>query len=349
MKPVDCLPFWPKLGRSYPFARGKNFRKMTQEAMHEFIGSDKHPWLPHGLRAVRHRCSVDSFRDEREHRTDYKTPHGSMRGVRRFDEPSRAWYPVEFPIKKREDIALMTEVCQDTTMELDKETLEKARARVKSTGENGATGAGVGTTPLMEFVEHLAGVENAHLLLVDHTHEVEDLFEALQQVNVRRAHIMAEHSPADMLYMTENTSTTLISPDQFRRYCRPHLRQVGEILRAHDRRLVFHMCGHLKAVLHDIGELPASAVEAFTAPTLGNTTLMDGRSAMSDKCLVGGTQAPDWTQSAQFIIGKIAEALDPMPHHRGIVVTSAGVMPPRCEPETIKTVCEWVKRFPARM
>ena len=40
--------------------------------------------------------------------------------------------------------------------------------------------------------------------------------------------------------------------------------------------------------------------------------------------------------------------LDELPHTRGVVVTSAGVMPPLAEPETIKTVCEWVCNYPPR-
>jgi len=35
--------------------------------------------------------------------------------------------------------------------------------------------------------------------------------------------------------------------------------------------------------------------------------------------------------------------------HRGIVPTSAGVMPPLAKPETIRQVCEWVKAYPVRV
>jgi len=55
------------------------------------------------------------------------------------------------------------------------------------------------------------------------------------------------------------------------------------------------------------------------------------------------------TRSADEIISQLEIDLDALPHHRGIVVTSAGVMPPMCKPETIKEVCEWVKQYPARM
>ena len=108
------------------------------------------------------------------------------------------------------------------------------------------------------------------------------------------------------------------------------------------------MCGLLKDLLPDLNEVPASAFEAFTSPTLGNTSLADGRSACPEKCLIGGTNAMLWTRPAERIIAKIEADLDELPHHRGIVVTSAGVMPPLCEPETIKRVCQWIKGYEPR-
>ena len=152
-----------------------------------------------------------------------------------------------------------------------------------------------------------------------------------------------------MLYLVENTSTTLISPAQYRRYCGRHVGEYAALTNAAGRNLVLHMCGHLKAILGDLTRIPAQAFEAFTSPTLGNTTLLNGRSACPDKCLIGGTNAMLWTQTADEIISKIEEDLDELPHHRGVVVTSAGVMPPMCTPDTVKRVCEWVKQYPARM
>jgi hypothetical protein len=53
-------------------------------------------------------------------------------------------------------------------------------------------------------------------------------------------------------------------------------------------------------------------------------------------------------KTANQIIAQIERDLDALPHHRGIVVTSAGVMPPACRPETIRQVCAWVKSYRAR-
>jgi hypothetical protein len=106
------------------------------------------------------------------------------------------------------------------------------------------------------------------------------------------------------------------------------------------------MCGHLYDVLPDVDKLPAAAIEAFTSPPVGNTTLKDGRAACSDKCLIGGTNAVLWTKTAGEIFNEINHDLNDLAHQRGIVVTSAGVMPPLCKPETIKEVGDLVKAYP---
>ncbi|HUV39988.1 MAG TPA: uroporphyrinogen decarboxylase family protein [Planctomycetota bacterium] len=349
MQPVDRLPFWPKLDAAYPRWRTGRFAGKSNDALHDVIGSDKHVWIPHGLREVRTKTSTKSTRADDTRTTVYRTPHGEMREVYRFDEDSQAWHPIEFPVKTAQAIRLMTEMYADVEVEFDAKVLEEARAQVREIGGDAFTAGTVGTSPLMWFVEHLAGVVNAHLFLADCPDEVQALFDAMQRKNVRRAELLADRHPADMFYMVENTSTSLISPTQFRKYCMPTLRECTEIVNARGRLMVYHMCGLLKDLLGDIATLGAAGVEAFTAPTLGNTTLLDGRTACPDLCFVGGTQATFWTKPAEDIIAKVDEALAPLPHHRGLVITSAGVMPPMCEPETIRTVCDWVKTYPAKM
>ncbi len=128
----------------------------------------------------------------------------------------------------------------------------------------------------------------------------------------------------------------------------PQIGEIGRLAVAAGKRLGLHMCGHLKALLPDLATLPAVAYEAFTSPTLGNTTLLDGRTHCPNVCLIGGTNAMLWTKPAAAIIAGIEEALDALPHHRGIVLTSAGVMTPLCKPETIREVGEWVRSYAVR-
>lgn len=349
MQPVDRLPFWPKLNAAYPQAQDAPFRDMGLDAIHDWIGSDKHQGIADCTREVRKRTAVEIRRTDGTMQTLYRSPHGERRLVQMFDEPSKSWHPTEFPVKTREDVRFMTGIFADVTVELDTAALHKAQDQAARIGQSAVTTNGIGTSPLMRWVEWLAGIENAHYLLADHQAEVEALFEAMHEVLLKKTRIHCEHSPADVFYMIENTSTTLISPDQYRRYCARHVGDYARLTHAADRNLILHMCGHLKALLPELARIPAQAFEAFTSPTLGNTSLRDGRCACPDTCLIGGTNAMLWTKTADEIIAKIAADLAELPHHRGIVLTSAGVMPPMCRPETIKQVCDWVKRYPVRL
>ena len=348
MKAVDRLPFWPKIGGSYPRAQSGPFCEMDPNAVIEWTGSDPHTHVGPPTRDVRKNTSFETVKRNGVTQRIYRTRHGSLEQTERFDEESQSMHPMTFPVKTAADIPLMIEWYEDGQVEFDADALEKSKASAAETGQRALIGTGIGESPLMLWVEHLAGIENAHYLLADCTAEVEALFDVIHRSLARRAEIICEHSPADVFYMTENTSTTLISPEQYRRYCLRHLGEYARIANAHCRPMVLHMCGHLKALLPDLATLPVSAFEAFTSPTLGNTTLLDGRTACPSTCLIGGTNAMLWLRPANEIIAKIEQDLNALPHHRGIVVTSAGVMPPRCKPETIKAVCEWVKTYPVR-
>jgi uroporphyrinogen-III decarboxylase len=346
MKPIDRLPFWPKIDGSYAQHQTAEFQGIN---LHDWIGSDKHVHCPPPFRESHSECSCTSENEGKLRRTLFQVGNRTLESVYQHDQDSSSWHPTVFPISTRDDVLAMAKFFRDTTVELSPENIERAKEVCSNVGENGVIVDGIGESPLMRFVEHLAGVENAHFLLADCRDDVEELFDAMHQDLLRRAEIAAEHSQADATYLVENTSTTLISPAQYARYCFKHITDYGNAMQGGGKRVILHMCGHLKGLLDQLNNVPANAFEAFTSPTLGNTSFLDGRTGCPEKCLVGGTNAMLWLKSADKIIAKIKQDLDELPHHRGIVVTSAGVMPPFCRPETIREVCEFVKQYPVRL
>jgi len=349
LQPVDCLPFWPKFDAAYPRAQAAAFRDMDNAGLHAWVGSDRQIWVGAGLREIRARTAVESKVNGDVMRTVYRAPHGEMEEVQRFDDSSQAWHPVVFPVRTVEDVKAMTAVYEDVNLEVDPEAMRRAATEVERIEQRAVTAAAIGTSALMHWVQELAGVEMAHYLLLDYPDDVEALFAAMHRTLRWSAELMAEHSPADILYLVENTSTTLVSPEQYRRYWFAHIHECAGITRRAGRTLAMHMCGHLKALLPELARVPAEAFEAFTTPTVGNTTLLDGRTACPDKCLIGGTNAALWLEPAEAIIAQLERDLAALPHHRGLVISSAGVMPPRCAPETVKAVCEWVKAYPVSL
>ena len=343
-EPVDCIPFWPKIDGAYLRCHGAALGAKSALEIQRLLGSDAHAGVAAPFCGRRVKTRVE-WKPAENGVTNilYETPHGNMTARHVFDEPSCASHPAEFPIKTREDILRMTSVYEDTEVCYDADANEKSIARCAELGETASTMAGIGESPLMEFVEWLAGVENAHFFLADYPDETQALFDAMHRVLRRKVEIAADTSPADTLLLSENTSTTLISPGQYRALNKPMLVEYADICRGAGRRLVLHMCGHLKALLPDLAEVGATAFEAFTSPTVGNTTLLDGRLACPDVCLIGGTNAALWMRdNAPAIIAQLEHDIAELPHRRGIVISSAGVMPALCSPETIRRVCEWV-------
>lgn len=348
-KPLDRLPFWPKINGSYAACQAEPFRSMGLDALHEWIGSDRHDSCGGCVRHVRRKTSSKSQHDGNLTTEQYVTPSGTLERVTRSDEVSQSSHPVVFPVKTVQDVEILTGWFDDIACELDEKSLKASQDQCRAIGEDAVIATSIGESPLMQWVEWLAGVENAHFLLADHTPQVEALFEVMHRSLRETAKILLANSPADMFYMVENTSTTLISPQQYRTYCLKHVGEYARIARANGKRLVLHMCGHLKDILPDLATLGATAFEAFTTPTVGNTTLLDGRTACPDVCLIGGTSAALWLEPAETIIAHLQADLACLPHHRGLVITSAGVMPPAASPEKIKAVCDWVKGFDLRL
>jgi uroporphyrinogen-III decarboxylase len=348
-KPVDRMMFWPKLHLDYPLSRDKPFSTMDLEQIHSWIGSDQHIWIKSIIKEPWDSTTIDLNNGRKLRRTVFRSRFGDTELVEEFDRPSHSWHPTETPIRDRKDIQIIRECFKHYQPQLDEKALEEARAICERVGDDGITATEIATSPFMQFVEYFAGIERAHILLFDYEQEVQELFNTLHEANKQIVQTNCQHNPADILYMTENTSTTLHSPEQFRKYCAGFLRDYENIAEDHGRIMLHHMCGHLYDLLPDLSQLHARGFEAFSSPPVGNTSLVDGRTRMPNKCLIGGTNAVLWGKEEKEIIAELERDLDALAHHRGLVITSGGVMPPSTPPSKIKNICQWVHRYNVRM
>ncbi|MGI6005916.1 MAG: uroporphyrinogen decarboxylase family protein [Ruminococcus sp.] len=350
MKPVDRIPVWAKLGSAYPKYQKEPFNNMTVSQLQKYVGGDRHEWIqPSGKLRFKNGAGIEKSNKNGDITITYITKYGTCINKKKIDPETESMHPVDMCIKTLEDIKIMTEWYDSSEFVFDKEANERAKAQYKECGQDAVVSEVVVETPFMYYLEYLAGIAQGHLLLADYQDEIEALFEAEDQWCQKRVQVAAEHSPADILYIEENTSTTTLSPAQFREYCVPDLKKYTQIMQEAGYPVAYHMCGHLKLLLADLAQLPNQAQEAFTPPPFGAATLTEGRAACPDKCFIGGCGAGQWVENdAEKIITYIESQFSRLPHHRGIVLTSAGVMPPGCSPDTIKEVFDWVKKYPNR-
>ena len=220
-------------------------------------------------------------------------------------------HPLEYPVKTRADLRVLREIWESTTYDPEP-AMTAAFARIEQLiGDDGLYVPTLDASPVQWLLEYEMGVSNFYFLLADHRAEMEELMAVMHRARQREYTLVAHHSPALAVIPVENTSSTMISPEVYRRYSLPQLRDYTDILHAHGKKMVLHMCGHLKALLPVIREVNADAFNATTPPPVGTTYFEDVFDLYDDDFpLLGGIFPPQILHRADVTPAEIQAALD---------------------------------------
>jgi len=327
---VDRFPVWLKMDNAtWKSSQPEPYRSMDDMQLLTECGCDLmgSVWANTSADNANVRKDVDIQTTQAV--TTWETPDGTLTAVDGIEPLSGSWHPMKYAVETADDLRKARWMFTDVAYATDPDNIQAARGRqVQFVADDIITGCGIGPSRRMPMVEQLAGPENTNYLAVDEPELFGELIDLMQQDMVKMLKVMLPAQPADTCWMTENTSTTLTSPDQFRRYCLPHLREYGRMMLECGIIPVHHMCGTLDALLEDIDELPALVNEAYTTDPLGDVSLAAGRRRMPSKCLWGGTNATLLLEPVDVIVQTVADDLAACPDRRKIFLTSAGVLPP---------------------
>ncbi|MGD2174636.1 MAG: uroporphyrinogen decarboxylase family protein [Candidatus Brocadiaceae bacterium] len=344
---VDRFPVWLKMSnRTWKSSQPEPYRSMDGEELLRAAGCDL--LLGAWAGAERETPHVDWSVTEEDglRRRVMATPDGELVSEEKYDEYTESWHPSRFPADSLENFRRLRWLFTDTLYAVPPSDAGEWAVRQKELeAKDAVTMTGIGPSPLMNLVEHLCGPENTAYFLYDDPELFREVVDLMHRDRVRNLKALLPHVAADTFWMTENTSTTLISPKMFEEFCVPHLREYGNLIREHGVIAVHHMCGKLNDLLETIDQLPAQANEAFTTPPVGDTMLADGRRRMPSKALIGGTNATLWLKPAERIVEAVAEDLSHCPDRRKIFLTSAGVLPPPVSFEKARRVVAELKRL----
>ena len=278
----------------------------------------------------------ESVKDGPTTRRITRTPVGEIASAHTWSEESHTYHPTEFALKGPEDYKVASYIAEHTSCEPITGAHEEM---LKSVGDRGivvTTGPG---TPLMTLIQGTIGMPQAYYHLTDYQMEFDELFEVEADCWCRYFEALAQ-TDAEYVCIQENTSSTLVSPDLYERYCLPLKKKACEMITAAGKHCMLHMCGCLKDLLPQIQEIGADSWESFTPPPIGDTLFKDGREVSPDRvCLIGGMNAVTvsvWDHGK--VLDYVDETLDSLPHTRGVVFTSGGAMPVECPVETLATL-----------
>ena len=344
---VDRFPVWLKMtNRTWQSSQPEPYRSMGEEQLLREAGCDLMLGCWGGARRETPHVQWTRSEEDGIRRTTMQTPDGAIVGEETFDPYTESWHPTKFAADSAENLRRARWLFTDTTYSVDLAQAARWAARQEElAGRDAFTIAGIGPSPLMELVEHLCGPQNTIYFLHDEPDLARELIALMHQDRLRNLRALLPHIAADSFWLTENTTTTLISPQLFEEFCMPHLAAYGTLVREHGIVAVHHMCGTLNALLELIDTLPAQANEAYTTPPVGNATLAEGRTRMPSKALIGGTNATLWLASPDRIVQTVADDLARCPDRRKIFLTSAGVLPPPVSFEKARCVAAELKRL----
>lgn len=221
--------------------------------------------------------SPDGVRTETQ-----QTPWGTLTAT------FRGGHPVKHPVETKEDLRVLRNIWESTRYEAAEGALESYKRVEAALGDDGVFTQTLSPSPVQQVIEFDMGLVNFYSLLTDHRHEVEDLLAAMHRRRCEEYRLTAQRSPARVVISVENTSSQLTSPEYYRRYSLPHLRDFVDIMHGAGKVAILHMCGHLKALLPVIRETGLDGVHAMTPPPIGDTPWEMGLDVLGNDTIIMG-------------------------------------------------------------
>lgn len=268
-----------------------------------------------------------------------ETPIGTLTGTWGFTD-MHGWipHPVKHLVTGHEELKIFAYAVEHLYLEEPEPDFENFTMAEKAIGEAGIATTSFLNTPLMDLIETCWGLDNTYYLLNDYSDEVEAILDRLHQVQRLVVERIAG-SPAKVVIEYENTSSTLLSPKIFRRYCLPALNEYADILRAADKIFLVHMCGKLQAFAGDLASARFDGIADISPHPTGNFRLDQAASALPGKVLIGGIDATTFIDSdLPRVEAKIAALIESIKPYPGILLGSADTAPRGTPLETFRLI-----------
>lgn len=294
-KPIDKLAWTTLVDDKSRSAMPKEIREMPVLDFYRHIGCDVFQFGNYGL--SRDVCFIPpaSFVmadvkvewEDRPNNINVKkliSPFGMLETV------YQNWHPIEHPVKTLTDIEILTNIWKHAYYEKrNDEVVNESWARVNSAiGDSGVYFQTLEPSPVQTLIEYEMGMMNFYGFLQDYEKEMNELLDVMHERRKQEYEITAEYSPAKEMLLVENTSSMLISPSLYRKYSVPQLRDYGEILRKHGKKMILHMCGHLKNLLQYVKETNPDGYNALTPPPIGDVSCEAGLDILGEDALLFG-------------------------------------------------------------
>ena len=266
-----------------------------------------------------------------------KTPEGTLTTI------FRGGHPIKPPVTSLKEVNLYRRIWEDAQFveRDDSQAYEEINSII---GDDGIATRFWGPSTIPRLLEFDTGMQNFYYLLCDHPQEMEALINAIHERELEAFEILAR-GPCDVIILCENTSTYYISPDVYRKYNGPHVRDFVDIAHAAGKTAIIHMCGHVKNILDQIKDTGLDGIHALTPPPTGDTPWELALDVMGEDLIIIGALDPSIFVSGP--VEQIAPALDELytPRlRRANFILCPGADGIRAPLERFQAVADWMNR-----
>ena len=275
-----------------------------------------------------------------------ETPVGKLSTERRTSDSGHTDYVAKRPVTTHDDLRVLQYLYEHTCY---RENYAVYREHDAYIGDDGIASSSGPLTPIQYFLQFLAGVQTTVFLLADHREAVEDCFAAMHHANLEAYHLMAQ-GPAESIFIYEDTSSTVINPRLYKRYCAPLIDEYADICHAEDKVFITHMCGKLLAFNPQLRDGRQDGIDSVCPPTTGDIWAHEARAAWGpDKVIIGGIEPPALAMmTVEETRAYVHRVIDQMPTFRGFILSTGDAVSYATPVENLRAVNEIVNATPYR-
>jgi len=284
--------------------------------------------------------------DDACHQRIIETPVGKLVTERRASDSGHTHYVSKRPVTCADDLRVMQYLYEHTTFRQDYGAYRERDAYI---GEDGIASSSGPLTPIQHFLQFFAGVQTTVFLLADNRRAVEDCFDAMHHSNLEAYRMLAE-GPAESIWIYEDTSSTVINPRLYKRYCAPLIDEYADICHAQDKVFITHMCGKLSAFNEQLRAGKQDGVDSVCPPTTGDIWAHEAREAWGpEKVIVGGIEPPALAMMSESETRDyVHRVIDQMPTFRGFILSTGDAVSYATPVENLRAVAEIAENTPYR-
>ena len=221
--------------------------------------------------------------------TEYKTPEGSVRMVQRTSEElKRMGLPgrvEEELLKGPKDYKVWEYVvkhtkwtnCYDSFTEYD-----------NNIGPEGLPMVPIGDVPFHEFVQMLAGYNNAFYQIADYPDEVEHLLGVIEEVQSERMWPIAAGSPARLMLLGHHLSSQFTPPQYFEKYIIPYCKRLIPLLHDAGKKVAMHADNDTTQIATHLERAGWDMLECFVTEPMVPMTLNHARRVWDNRMILWG-------------------------------------------------------------